>query len=351
MGDMDYQMMWITNILCNFTCVYCSAKPDLFLKDCTETERGILRESPEIGKYSPQYIAKCFDDTGETWKIHLMGGGELFLYPSFIDLAETLTRNHYIALTTNLSTSNVYQFAEAISPERVVHIHASLHIVEREQRKDGISEFIKKVLHLQNKGFNISVHYVTYPPLFPRLLEDMDFFKAQGVDTYFTRPFQGVYAGRLYPESYTQEQKDIINLSTMDTREVDFMKVNALGRYCHTGQRFFHMDHLGNLARCLSSSKKYGNLFTGEYHFDESPRPCPVMVCRCPLLYDGYIEARKAQPFSILKEMLLEAYYRYPVRRPIVAAGRVRREITGKLPGVVKRRPVTKSTPDHECNE
>lgn len=342
----EYQMLWITNQLCNFQCVYCSADPDLFLKGCPTTKREVARqESPEVGKYSAEHIAKCFDDSGKIWRIHLMGGGETFLYPQFLELAKALTQKHYIAITTNLSTPNVYQFADVIWPDRVLHITASLHVMEREKRKNGVEEFIRKMLYLQNKGFNVSVHHVTYPPLFPRLLKDVHYFKAQGIENFYLRPFQGVYGERLYPESYTNEEKALINSCTMDAREVDMMTINAFGRICYTGYNSFGMDHAGNLSRCMSSSKKYGNFFTGRYHFDESPRPCPVRLCRCPLLYEGYIKAHKGSLFSILREMLVECNYRYPVHRPLVAAGQAKRNMVGTIRAIGRSWPNKGSKP------
>ena len=66
-----------------------------------------------------------------------MVGGESFLYPRFVELARCLVEKHYILLSINLSTKNVYEFADVIPPERVLTICAASHITEREKRKNG----------------------------------------------------------------------------------------------------------------------------------------------------------------------------------------------------------------------
>ena len=343
--ETDYSMLWITNVLCNFNCVYCSASSLLFSKDCDETEgQARRREPPEVAKHSPEHIARCFDRTGKVWGIFLMGGGECFLYPQFVELASALTQRHYITVATNLSTPNVYQFADVIPPQRVLSIVASLHIMEREKRRNGVEEFIDKIICLQDKGFNVNVQYVVYPPLFPRALKDMEHFTSRGIDSFFFRPFQGIYAGATYPASYTKEEKMLINSRAWDTREIDMMHLNTFGRLCGTGTYSFRMDYMGNLTRCLSSQKRYGNLFTGKYYFDEHPKPCAVRMCTCPILYEGQIARTKGSALSVMAEVIKEAWYRYPPYHPTVAVWQLRRAFSSRRYSKANTQSIEEST-------
>lgn len=298
---LGYLVLFRLNTLCNFRCEYC-------------TQRSVDgRESPEVGRYDPQHIAKCFDDTGRTWAI-TMSGGEPFLYPRFVELASALTEKHYIRIFTNLATKHVYEFADVVPPQRVAVINAAYHIVERERQK-GVSDYIRKVLHLQNRGFNIRVVYVLYPPLLPRLAGDIDYLKSHGVGDILLQAHLGLYRGECYPESYTDEEKRLIFDIASGRCEVlwDVLTLNTFGRLCSAGQKSFLMEPSGRLIRCDGTPRVYGNLFTGSYRLDKLPRPCPVQTCFCRF---AHLEKHEGSASSVWKEkMLHRAKLRYSVAR------------------------------------
>lgn len=274
-GNDEYVITWFINNICNFKCEYC------FSIRAHTSDPTV--ESP---KYPPQHIAQAFDKTGKKMRIYI-SGGEPFLYPRFIELCVLLTKNHRISINTNLSTSNIYEFSESIDPSRVYGIHASLHILEREKISNGIEQFLHGVKHLQNKGFSVRVEYVTYPPLFTRIKKDIQFLTEQGVKTVNVKVFRGRFAGKSYPDSYNAEERSLIEELAIDQREINILstKNSFLGNICSAGQRYFRMDEKGNLFRCNSSKKSYGNLFEGNYIFDEKPKLCPCEICKCP--YEG----------------------------------------------------------------
>jgi len=71
-------MLWKTNRRCNLRCDYCfSSGTDLAVED------------PLCGKFSPDHIARRFDDTGQSWLI-ILTGGEPFLYPDVLGLCREL---------------------------------------------------------------------------------------------------------------------------------------------------------------------------------------------------------------------------------------------------------------------
>lgn len=294
----EYQMMWHLNQLCNFRCEYCQrAKVDKYR----------LREHPECGRHSPEFISHCFDSTGKTWRIHL-SGGEPFLYPKFVELARALTKNNYLSINTNFSTPNIYKFGDIILPEKVHSINANIHTLEREKRKNGVAEYIEKSLYLQDRGFNIRLMYITHPLLFPRLLKDMEYFKTLGLKNFYIKVFRGRWKGKLYPKAYTKDQRILIKNYAISRYEIDILhgKVRFFNRLCTAGQKSFRMDVSGNLTRCNTLNKKYGNLFIGKYCFDESALPCPVITCWCP--YQGMKFAQKQNGilFVTVKETLKE---------------------------------------------
>lgn len=295
-GGLSRMVYWQLNNLCNFRCRYCFCG-----------EEKLSAEHPLCGKYSPEHVAKCFSDTGYVWHVH-MSGGEPFLYPDFIKLCRCLTKDHHISMNTNLSTSNVRDFADGIDPVKVLFINAGYHSLGREKIKDGTAQFIERVKLLQYKGFKVVVGYLTYPALFPRMAGEIDELKSQGIKNVNAKVFRGFYNGKKYPAAYTREERDLISKYILDPREMDVLekKVNFFGKLCAAGGEYFKMDPAGNIIRCSSSMKRYGNFFEGKYRLDEGPKPCPMASCNCP--YEGfrYLRSGKGTVAGICAEVLQE---------------------------------------------
>jgi len=273
----ECSMNWWMIQRCNFNCSYCFRKGD------DKSERA---EEPTSGKYSVEHIAERFDETGKVWKIY-MTGGEPLLYPHFVELAKKLTHRHYISVSTNLSTSNAYELAESVDSERVHQLNANVHILEREKIKDGVKEYLRKFLHFQERGFNIQLVYITYPPLFGRIEEDIKRFRGEGVKQIMIKVFQGKYDGRRYPRDYSDEEREFIKGLGLDSYEQEILacRVSFLGRKCQAGYRAFNMDMSGKVTRCSTLKDEYGNLFEGTFRSWKSPRRCSAKKCTC--LYQG----------------------------------------------------------------
>ncbi|MFP4459830.1 MAG: radical SAM protein [Candidatus Zixiibacteriota bacterium] len=287
---------WNLNSLCNFKCVYCFCSTE-----------ALSNEHPAVGRYSSKHIAKAFNETGLVWRIH-MSGGEPFLYPDYINLCKLLSEKHYISINTNLTTKNVFDFGETINPDKVLSINAGLHVLEREKHKDGVKKYIEKFNFLKNKGFEIRSEYVSYPPLFERMKEDIKLLNKNGVEPVNIKIFRGNFEGKHYPEAYSKDQLEFLRDIMIDTRELKIAnnRFDFYGRRCEAGFRSFNMDAAGNLSRCLSTKRSYGNLFTGNYKFDKKARPCPLRYCGCP--YEGFrlIKEEKASKAETLIEVLKE---------------------------------------------
>jgi MoaA/NifB/PqqE/SkfB family radical SAM enzyme len=299
-------MTWVLNHRCNFTCEY-----------CFYTIEHLSKEHPDCGKYSPEHIAQCFDKTEKEWYIYL-NGGEPFLFPKFVEMCSHLTRNHYISINTNVSTSNCLDFADRINPEKVYSIEASLHILEREKR-NNLKKYIKYFLNFQEKGFPIQVVYVTYPNLFDRIEDDIKMLKQEGIQIINLKTFRGYYKSNYYPKAYTANQRELMAKYALDKNEIYIMEesLSFFGKKCGAGLDYFLMDATGVVRRCSSSAKSYGNFFEGNFKIDEKARPCPFIQCSCP--YEGMNRTSEKNDniYSITKEIVREgAPYLYKKVRP-----------------------------------
>ncbi len=288
-------MSWVLNQRCNFTCDY-----------CFYTKNYLSKEHPDCGRYSPGHITDCFDRTNKQWWIY-MNGGEPFLYPDFIDLCNQLTQNHYISINTNLSTSNCLEFAERINPKNVYSIEASLHISEREKRT-GLAKYLKYFLNFHDKGFPIQVVYVTYPELLDRIEEDIKMLKGEGIQFINLKIFRGYFKSKFYPKAYSNEERELIARFALDKNEIDIMEKSHsfFGKSCKAGYDFFVMDAAGDVRRCSSSVKSYGNFFENSFTYDNSPRPCPFLICGCPIEGINRTSKKRNSLFSISKEFFRE---------------------------------------------
>jgi len=266
-------MHWQMNRLCNLNCEYC------FRNSLDEDKKT---EDPSCGRYGAEHITQRFDETGKVWSIY-MTGGEPLLYPGFVELAKALTRRHYISVSTNLSTANAYELAETIEREHIGSIIANVHILEREKRKDGLKEYLRKFLYFQERGFNIRLVYVAYPPLFGRIEKDLRQLRSEGAKQINVKVFQGKYKGQRYPRDYSEDERAFIRGLGLDNYEQEILagRISFLGSRCEAGHRAFTMDISGNVTRCVASKDGYGNLFEGTFRPGELLRRCPKKKCSC----------------------------------------------------------------------
>jgi MoaA/NifB/PqqE/SkfB family radical SAM enzyme len=263
------------------------------------------------GRYPHSAIRESFDRTGKAWHIH-MSGGEPFLYPGFAGLCRELTKSHYISINTNFSTNDLRAFADAVDPARVISINAGLHAESREKIfGKGMERFIADALYFQEKGFNISAGYIAYPPLVERMAADLAEIKKRGLKKAGAVVFRGYYDGKPYPRSFTTTEKERILALAEGTDEKNVMKdaFCFFGKECLAGSRFFKIDPAGNVTRCSTSLKRYGNIFEGKYRFDDKAAPCPMKNCNCP--YEGieYAAATTGDALSVTREVLKEMYF------------------------------------------
>jgi MoaA/NifB/PqqE/SkfB family radical SAM enzyme len=257
-------------------------------------------------------LSKNIDYLQKGWYF-ILSGGEPFLEKNFVELCLKITKKHYIGIITNLSNPNVYDFADNIVPDKCLSINASVHITQREKTDVKMKSFIEKMLYLQEKGFNATAVYVGHPTLIDRIESDFAFLKSSGILKVKLKTFYGDYNGKHYPSSFELKQKEFFSRFETDYPEYEILHqtpINYHGRLCHTGQRFFIMDRDGNLRRCYSTVKDYGNLFDKSFRFDAKPKTCPQTQYACPHECIMNSIPKRGNNFSIMIEDYIEKMLR-----------------------------------------
>jgi MoaA/NifB/PqqE/SkfB family radical SAM enzyme len=287
---------WNITNFCNFQCEY-----------CINSNADDLAQIEGIDFLTQK---KGFDSLGKDWIIHITGG-EPFLMKEFINLCENISTNHYISLNTNLTTANIYQFADHLNPEKVLFISSSVHILEREKRDPNLKKYIEKIIYLQEKRFNIIASYVAFPSVLSRIKDDFKTLKDGGVQNLQFKGFRGLYNKKVYPYAYSDEDISILKTLPYEYPEFEILKgeYSFFGHNCGAGNRFFVMDEFGNLKRCSSLHREYGNLFKGGIKRDINPKPCPLRNCGCP--YEGIrnVDSSKKSNALLINEVMSEGYF------------------------------------------
>ena len=287
MEEYDITAGWGINTLCNFKCPYCLIK----IHNMNDTI---------IGEKDLDKIINSFDETKKTWLIW-MTGGEPFLHPRFIELCKRLTKKHYIAMNTNLSSPLVYNFCKEIDPKRVLRLNCSLHITERERL--GLKEdFVEKVKLLKERGFRVWVSQVMWPPVLEKFDKIYEEFRKRDI---FIVPysFSGEYNGKKYPEAYTKKERKKMQYYFNETKinngitkqnispkiklkrkliENDLMgQLSFKGKQCLAGKNNIVINYEGDIFRCYDDNTKLGNIFKGNVKLLDKPEICKSEKCSC----------------------------------------------------------------------
>jgi MoaA/NifB/PqqE/SkfB family radical SAM enzyme len=262
----DFEFDWHLTNRCNFFCEYCH--PQI---------RYVLNKK-DLNEPDADLVVRRFDETGKVCLVH-MSGGEPFLFPGFVDLCAGLTRRHHISINTNLASPDIRAFAERVDPDRVVKIIAAVHVPERERLGLDMSHYAEDYRILRDAGFDVDALYVLYPPLLPRLADDLALLKELGVSHVRAKVFKGVFEGRRYPEAYSQEQRELILANSGDyvfNRPYLEGMLSFTGQLCTAGVTSFKITVTGEVRRCASVPTSYGNLYDGTFRPAEEPQPCPA---------------------------------------------------------------------------
>lgn len=231
-------------------------------------------------------IPALMDTFNKSKKIFRIGfsAGEPFLVSNITEACAEITKNHFVSFNTNLVSGDIKNFIKIIEPERVIVIHASLHIKELE-RLSLINTFIDNFNKLRDKGVNIYAQEVGYPPLAVEAEKYRQFFRKRGIEISFGA-FIGSKDFKNYPESYTDKELNQLGLDS-SARNM----FNTYGKICNAGYNFAIINSEGGIVPCekinitLNGSHIYKKI-----RFNKSITVCPIKFCSCPYyLYDTHL--------------------------------------------------------------
>lgn len=264
---------WDVTYKCNYRCSYCSFnEPGGWL----ESEPTVY---PGLGTWIEAWRS-IYERYGSC-EIHC-AGGEPFVYPDFMDLIENLSKMHTLEFSTNLHWEPE-DFIRRIMPGRA-RIGVSFH-----PEFVTFETFFEKVSKIKAAGFEVWVNYVAYPPIFNGMQEFKQRFEQIGVSMSLL-PFKGKYEGRLYPEGYSEEEKQHLkkctgtDLWTQKTMDFAFAKEKreTKSRLCLMGQMYAKIHSNADVFSCCSkTARKLGNLIAGTFCLLEEPCLCADDNCPC----------------------------------------------------------------------
>lgn len=259
------QMVWHINDLCNMACSYCFFPTG-------------AKDPPHVGQLTPQQISDAIDATGMQWALFI-GGGEPTLYPDFIELVNLIKQKHFIQISTNLVSRTTRDLAEQVTPENIININASSHMMMHTPKSLG--RFLENYHLFKDKGFNITVSYVAHPSMLGRMRADFEFLRSNGVEAVIPLSYQGMYEDRRYPASYTADEARLIREFVHEPLEllVTLDRMNFKGRMCKAGMSYFMMDTKGDVCRCATIPEAMGNMYDGTFRPRHESVPCPMDKC------------------------------------------------------------------------
>jgi len=263
----DAWLHWDVTKRCNFDCEYCFGK--------------ITDASIKIHSIKTEKLISTLDKTDKTFRVSFTGG-EPTLIPNFVEACQAITKKHYISFNSNLISKNIKQFVKEISPDRVLHIHASFHFDELLE-KNLLKLFLDNYIFLKGNGFNIYSEAVAYPN-YKNQLEVVTKFAEENLINLTFAPFYGDYKGLTYPESYSPEELELFGIG-----QNEISCFTQKGELCNAGNNVAVVFSNGNVYPCHQIKTKIGNIYEG-IEFRDKLVKCPSRKCGCPLnKYDEYL--------------------------------------------------------------
>lgn len=257
---------------CNYSCVYCIAGHGEVTKG-RERFWDEKRYKAILGN-----IAKVPHNVN----VRLGVAGEFFLDKELVDGAAILSHSANVVsvnLITNLSFK-YHQYQKKL--ERYDHskvaIVASFHPSEIED----VDHWLSVATRMAN-DHELSVVMVAFPPLLKDLKKNHELLTSKGLDV-FIQPFIGAWDGKMYPQSYSSEEDELIKSIMYSRHDYEFlMKLKKPG-LCNAGYTSLYVNPKGVVYPCGMGGYKdeIGNFSIGhELKLRVAANPCPFSQCQC----------------------------------------------------------------------
>lgn len=267
-GQAQISFSWDLHYACNYRCSYCwwhGKWHDLAAMNRHMRVDELMRYWQNVyNKYGSVHIEIL--------------GGEPFIYQDFDELISRLSSLHSIGITTNLSC-NVDKFVQGVYASKV-NIRPTFH-----PSFSNFETFIKKCLQLKERGFTDGVNYLAYPPQ----ISTIPYYKKKFNDFGFlfvVMTFWGEYENKRYPESYTEQEQEIIGIS-LGKRDGESFQIKPKqmpkGKLCFAGHTYAVIQADGTVVRCGGSglNEKIGSFFDDGFSLLDAPQPCRAEYCKC----------------------------------------------------------------------
>ncbi|MBU1124839.1 MAG: radical SAM protein [Candidatus Omnitrophica bacterium] len=267
---------WLINNKCNYRCSYCL--------------NGF--EEPTNFKILPsEEWIRIWEDIYQRYGTVAMQvtGGEPTLYPRFFEILKGISLMHNIELQTNLFW-DPRLLIDQVSAEGISRVGGSFH-----PEFTPFEVFLKKIVAIRDAGFRVEINYVASPAILERAEEYIAGAKDKDIQ-FSIISFVGEYQGKKYPESYTQEEKDILkklnvtsgeSAESMANWDLEHKKVGPIkevevpARVCRMGQMYTWLKPDGEAMRCCKSPLVLGNMIEGTFAFLDEALPCKLDNCIC----------------------------------------------------------------------
>jgi MoaA/NifB/PqqE/SkfB family radical SAM enzyme len=272
----DMAIYWSVTGYCNFSC-----------PGCVDNSKKIDSINiPE--RINIPGLKKFLEKLGKTVKI-IFTGGEPLLVDNIIEAFIEISKNNFIGVVSNFTSPKIKEFAEKINPERVIVIKASAHLMQLE-KYNLLDTFITNYNLLKNKGFNIFTQEIAYPVMADKVEKYKKKFMDNGIELDF-QAYRGLWNGKRYPESYTDEEYKIFNFKKFYDGSKD--KHYGKNRLCNAGYNVVIVRNNNNIYPCYGIRKKIGNIYKS-IKLNNKLIKCPVDYCDCPLLEIDSLLFKKA---------------------------------------------------------
>jgi len=139
-------------------------------------------------------------------------------------------------ITTNLSLPLGRLLKTKLVRENRLHVNASFHPTQT-----SIVSFLERLLILRQHGIEPSIVYVMYPPQLAEFADYFEVFRQHGLFVHVRR-FRGIYDGRPYPQSYTEEERRFV-ARYCDTLTVKYMLNDMEDKPEETASKLSYWKH------------------------------------------------------------------------------------------------------------
>ncbi len=245
---------------CNYKCFYCVGHNAKDKPKLHSLER--LRSMYE--SFGGKFTATTFE----------CASGEPTLHPQIKEILEIAAKHGVVNFPTNNSTDPRKWMPAGRPP---IHLWAALH----PQGEENIRKFIDNLLVARSLGAIPDAVFVCHPTRLAKVQEYTALFKENGIALRLAA-FSGFHDGKKYPDSYTTEERALMQLDDMGWRdriEHDLTIKDYYGIPCLAGSYSLFVDEDGNFRRCLYDSKPLRAFY-------KKAVPCQVSYCGCGLLLD-----------------------------------------------------------------